>query len=234
LPHASPKTSTDPTQYRLGRRLSSAPGGSQLGRLIVGVISRLGAGNKGQAKQGETVDDHKPSHHYNLPSGHGFRAATDLFSMRVPDYIVPFGRGLRGARRTGRSRPNVGLHVPLVAAALIVAFALCSFGWIGGGDAKLFAATCLWFEPEAILIYSLYAALIAGMLTLLIIFLRNMPLLSMLSGKGWLVRLHEPRGGIPTVSPWPRRDSLSTPTRLSWRAGRLKTLLSSFSSLRRR
>jgi prepilin peptidase CpaA len=87
--------------------------------------------------------------------------------------------------------------VPLVAAALIVAFALCSFGWIGGGDAKLFAATCLWFEPEAILIYSLCAALIAGMLTLLIIFLRNMPLLSMLSGKGWLVRLHEPRGGHP-------------------------------------
>jgi prepilin peptidase CpaA len=35
------------------------------------------------------------------------------------------------------------------------------------------------------------------MLTLLIIFLRNMPLPAMLSGQGWLVRLHEPKGGIP-------------------------------------
>ena len=126
-------------------------------------------------------------------------AATDLFSMTVPNWISLFlvaGFAVL-APLVGVGWSDAGLHVVLAAAALVVTFAMFSFGWIGGGDAKLFAATCLWLGPEAILLYSLYAALIGGVLTLAILALRNLPLPALLSSQGWLMRLHSPKEGVP-------------------------------------
>jgi prepilin peptidase CpaA len=92
---------------------------------------------------------------------------------------------------------DIGLHVALAAAALAVTFALFSFGWIGGGDAKLFAGTCLWLGPGAILAYSVYGALLGGALTLALLAWRNLPLPLMLTSQGWLARLHDQKQGVP-------------------------------------
>jgi prepilin peptidase CpaA len=70
-------------------------------------------------------------------------------------------------------------------------------GWIGGGDAKLFAATTLWLGPQALFSYSLTTALIGGALTFAILLLRSMPLPMALAGQGWLVRLHDAKEGVP-------------------------------------
>ena len=70
-------------------------------------------------------------------------------------------------------------------------------GWIGGGDANLFAATSLWLGPDFMLQYAIYAALLGGALTLLILFLRSVPLPATLYAQGWLARLHSPKEGIP-------------------------------------
>lgn len=134
-----------------------------------------------------------------FPLAMALAAATDLFSMTVPNWISLFlvvGFAVL-APLVGLSWSDVGLHVALAAAALVVTFAMFSFGWIGGGDAKLFAATYLWLRPEAILIYTIYAALIGGALTVLILFLRNVPLPAVLRSQGWLVRLHSPKEGVP-------------------------------------
>jgi prepilin peptidase CpaA len=134
-----------------------------------------------------------------FPLAMALAAATDLLSMTVPNWIsllLVLGFAVL-APLVGLGWSDVGLHVALAAAALVVTFAMFSFGWIGGGDAKLFAATCLWLGPEAILIYSIYAALIGGVLTLLLLFLRNMPLPATLHSQGWLVRLHSPKEGVP-------------------------------------
>jgi len=134
-----------------------------------------------------------------FPLAMALAAATDLFSMTVPNWIsllLVVGFAVL-APLVGFGWSDVGLHVALAAAALIVTFAMFSFGWIGGGDAKLFAATCLWLGPEAILAYSIYAALIGGALTLLLLFLRTMPLPATLYSQGWLVRLHSPKEGVP-------------------------------------
>jgi len=136
-----------------------------------------------------------------FPLAMALAAATDLFSMTVPNWIsllLVVGFAVL-APLVGFGWSDVGLHVALAAAALIVTFAMFSFGWIGGGDAKLFAATCLWLGPEVILVYGIYAALIGGVLTLLLLFLRNMPLPANLYSQGWLVRLHNPKEGIPYV-----------------------------------
>ena len=48
------------------------------------------------------------------------------------------------------------------ALVLVGAFAFFSFGWIGGGDAKLAAATSLWLGFGLTLPYLVYAALSAA------------------------------------------------------------------------
>ena len=51
-----------------------------------------------------------------------------------------------------------------------------SQGWIGGGDAKLAAATALWFGFAHLLDYLIYASLFGGVLTLVLIQFRKLPL----------------------------------------------------------
>ena len=54
-------------------------------------------------------------------------------------------------------------------------------GWIGGGDAKLAAATALWFGFDHLLDYLLYASLFGGALTLVLLQFRQWPLPSPLA-----------------------------------------------------
>lgn len=130
-----------------------------------------------------------------FPLAMALAAATDLLSMTVPNWIsllLVVGFAVL-APLVGIGWSEAGLHVALAAGALIVTFAMFSFGWIGGGDAKLFAATCLWLGPEQMLLYAIYSALIGGALTLLILFLRSVPLPAMLHSQGWLA----PNEGVP-------------------------------------
>jgi prepilin peptidase CpaA len=134
-----------------------------------------------------------------FPGAMALAAATDLFTMTVPNRLalalaVSF---FVVAPLVGFGWTEIGLHAALALAALVLTFALFSFGWIGGGDAKLFAATCLWLGPEAILAYSVYAALLGGALTILILFWRRLPLPAALTAQGWLMRLHSPEEGVP-------------------------------------
>lgn len=134
-----------------------------------------------------------------FPAAMAFSAATDLFTMTVPNRIaiVLVAGFVVLAPMVGIGWTEFGLHVALAAAALALGFAMFSFGWIGGGDAKLFAATCLWIGPEALFSYSMFTALFGGALTLGLLFYRKLPLPMALNSQGWLVRLHSPREGVP-------------------------------------
>jgi prepilin peptidase CpaA len=72
-----------------------------------------------------------------------------------------------------------------------------SFGWLGGGDAKLAAATAAWLGWTAILDYGLAAALFGGILTLILLCLRTVPLPAALARVAWLARLHNAGAGVP-------------------------------------
>ena len=61
-----------------------------------------------------------------------------------------------------------GMHLAAAAVVLTAAFVLFSQGWIGGGDAKLAAATALWFGFDHLLGYMIYASLFGGALNLAI------------------------------------------------------------------
>jgi prepilin peptidase CpaA len=128
-----------------------------------------------------------------------FAASSDLLTMRISNILVlllvvaffvvamivqlPFDR--------------VAVHVGLAVAVLVVGFTFFAFGWIGGGDAKLAAATALWVGLGELFPFLIYAALLGGALTLAVLALRRWPLPPRLATVAWIERLHDAKGGVP-------------------------------------
>jgi prepilin peptidase CpaA len=88
-------------------------------------------------------------------------------------------------------------HMGAAAAVLVVTFVFFARGWIGGGDAKLAAATALWLGFDHLMAYLLYASIFGGILTLAMIRFRLMPLPDRLAHQDWVQRLHRLDGGVP-------------------------------------
>jgi len=134
-----------------------------------------------------------------FPATMAFAASSDLFTMTIANrvsLILIGGFGLLGVM-TGMSANDMLLHVGAGASVLVVGFTLFSFGWIGGGDAKLAAATALWFGFNHLFDYLIYSSILGGVLTLLLIQFRMFPLPHVLAGRDWIERLHRRGGGIP-------------------------------------
>jgi prepilin peptidase CpaA len=92
---------------------------------------------------------------------------------------------------------DLGMHAGAAATVLVVAFVFFAQGWVGGGDAKLAAATSLWFGFDHLLQYLVDAALLGGVLTLLMINFRLLPLPPVMQRWAWIARLHAKDAGVP-------------------------------------
>ena len=88
-------------------------------------------------------------------------------------------------------------HLGAAAVVLAITFVFFSRGWIGGGDAKLAAATALWLGFDQLLNYLTIASILGGVLTLLIMRFRLMPLPTLLAEQEWAKRLHRMDAGVP-------------------------------------
>src|SRR5262249_12679567 len=97
----------------------------------------------------------------------------------------------------GMSFTDAAMHVGAGLLVLVLAFGCFARGWIGGGDAKLAAATALWLGFDHLLNYLLCASLLGGVLTVLIIRFGVVPLPAVLAGQQWAVRLHRVDAGVP-------------------------------------
>ncbi|MCW6506489.1 prepilin peptidase [Hyphomicrobiales bacterium BP6-180914] len=92
----------------------------------------------------------------------------------------------------------IGLdHLACGAAVLLLTFTLFAFGWIGGGDAKLAAATAVWLGWSHLGDYGLLTSLLGAGLTLLILQFRRLALPEFCCRQAWLMRLHEKHNGVP-------------------------------------
>ncbi|MGQ7792081.1 A24 family peptidase [Faunimonas sp. B44] len=134
-----------------------------------------------------------------FPGAMIYAGIMDLVTMKIRNGLVLFVAAAYFvlAPLAGFGAAEIGLSAILGLAVFVVTFVLFALGWIGGGDAKLAAATALWFGPEHALTFFTYMALLGGLLTLAIIQLRAWPLPSPLSRIGWLSHLHAPKTGIP-------------------------------------
>ena len=134
-----------------------------------------------------------------FPAMMAFAASSDLLTMTIANRVslVLIGGFALLAVLTGLSGHELLSHVGAAAAVLAVAFLCFACGWIGGGDAKLAAATALWLGLSHLFDYLVYASILGGALTLLIVQFRTLPLPHVLVGKEWAERLHRQGGGVP-------------------------------------
>jgi prepilin peptidase CpaA len=134
-----------------------------------------------------------------FPALMAFAASSDLFTMTISNRVTLalVGGFVAMAFISGMSPSDVLAHAGAAATVLAVTFLFFARGWIGGGDAKLAAATALWFGFDHLLVYLLYASVFGGVLTLAMIRFRLMSLPQVLADQEWALRLHRPNGGVP-------------------------------------
>ena len=128
-----------------------------------------------------------------------FAASSDLFSMTISNKVsLALVAGFFVlALAAGMGPAEMGMHVAAGCVVLVIAFIFFARGWVGGGDAKLAAATSLWFGFDQLMPYLIDAALLGGALTVVIINFRLVPLPNPVGKWAWVERLHRKGGGVP-------------------------------------
>jgi prepilin peptidase CpaA len=134
-----------------------------------------------------------------FPALMAFAASSDLFTMTISNRLslMLAGGFFLLALIIGMGLATLGMHLAAAALVLVVAFIFFARGWIGGGDAKLVAATALWFGFGHLLDYLIWASLLGGALTLLLLQFRQFDLPQVLARQKWIERLHDANAGVP-------------------------------------
>lgn len=127
-------------------------------------------------------------------------AVRDLTSYTIPN-VIPLALIAAfpvAALALGLPLIMIGLGVAVGVAALLVGMAMFAAGWIGGGDAKLFAAAALWLGLPSAPSYLAFTGLAGGALALGLLGLRSGRVRALMpSGPAWFARLAQPGENVP-------------------------------------
>jgi prepilin peptidase CpaA len=136
-----------------------------------------------------------------FPFAMAFAATSDLLSMTIQNRVslilmVSFAVL---APLTGMPWDVYGMHFVAGLAVLAVTFALFATGTMGGGDAKLMAATAIWFGWNLELVtYILMLSLLGGLLTLAILNYRRSEMMVVYAARfQFMRRLAQTDEGVP-------------------------------------
>lgn len=129
-----------------------------------------------------------------------FAAISDTLSMtianRVPLILVAVFAV--AAPMTGMEWSVYGMHLAAGMLVLAITFALFAMGGMGGGDAKLLAASAIWMGFNAQLLnYLVTSAFLGGLLTLAILLYRRSPVAVYTSQNMFLRNLADTAVGVP-------------------------------------
>jgi prepilin peptidase CpaA len=123
----------------------------------------------------------------------------DLTTMKIPNWIslllIVFF--FPAALVVGLPLTTLAIHVGVAFAALLVGAGMFALRWIGGGDAKLMAAACLWLGLEGSGMFLLWTGVMGGLFCLALLFARFHSRPYLAGAPGWVVTLMEPKGDIP-------------------------------------
>jgi prepilin peptidase CpaA len=123
----------------------------------------------------------------------------DLTTMRIPNWIslllIVFF--FPAAFAMGLPPLTIAIHVGVAFAALVVGAGMFALRWIGGGDAKLMAAACLWLGLQGSGMFLLWTGVMGGLFCLTLLFARFHSRPYLAGAPGWVVHLMEPKGDIP-------------------------------------
>lgn len=129
-----------------------------------------------------------------------FAIVSDMVSMTIANrvsivLVVTFALV---APLTGMAWADLGWHFAAGAMVLCCTFVLFAVGGMGGGDAKLMAATALWmgFSPQLVE-YLALASVLGGVLTLVLLVYRKSSLSVFTGGNMFLRHFADEKVGIP-------------------------------------
>ena len=129
-----------------------------------------------------------------------FAAISDMVSMTIANRVsaVLVATFVVVAPLTGMDWTAYGLHLAAGLLVLSVTFTLFALGGMGGGDAKLLAATSVWMGLSMTLIqYLVIASIIGGLLTLAILAYRKSILAVYTKQNMFLRHFADEKVGIP-------------------------------------
>ncbi|MGY6709292.1 MAG: A24 family peptidase [Rhizobiaceae bacterium] len=129
-----------------------------------------------------------------------FAAVSDMISMTIANRIsvILVAAFAVAAPLTGMDWATYGWHFAAGALVLSITFGMFAAGFMGGGDAKLLSSTAVWMGLSMQLMqYVFYAAMIGGVLTLLIIIYRRTPLSTMTGNNLFLRNFANDKVGVP-------------------------------------
>jgi prepilin peptidase CpaA len=127
-------------------------------------------------------------------------ALKDLTSFTIPNWlnIALAAAFLIAAPMLGAPLGLIGLNLAVGLGALVVGMGMFALGWIGGGDAKLFAAVGVWLGWPASISFLACATVAGGALAVLLLAVRWHPVRIFASSLGgWADRLATPGEPAP-------------------------------------
>jgi prepilin peptidase CpaA len=127
-------------------------------------------------------------------------ALTDATSFTIPNRIslLLLAAYVPATLVLGRPLGEIGLGLGVGVLALVAGMGMFAAGWIGGGDAKLFAASALWLGWPASVTFVMVTALAGGALAVLLLNARSPYLRTYFAGAPtWFGRLVTPGANVP-------------------------------------
>jgi len=127
-------------------------------------------------------------------------ALRDVTSYTIPNWIslALIAAFVPAALAMGLPLPTLGQHAAVGGVALVAGMAMFALGWIGGGDAKLFAASALWLGLPAAPPFLVVTAIAGGGLAVFLLAVRSSILQPLLTtGPAWLGRLATRGENVP-------------------------------------
>ena len=134
-----------------------------------------------------------------FPAAMVMAALSDVLTMTISNRLT-VGLALAFfviAPLSGMSLEAMAFHAAAGLVMLVIGIALFAPGWIGGGDAKVLAATALWLGWGPMPYYVAVATLSGCLLTIALLTFRGVPLPSWVDGSPWVARLHRADNGAP-------------------------------------
>jgi prepilin peptidase CpaA len=130
-------------------------------------------------------------------------ALKDLSSFTIPNWIsialaLAFIPAALAALTVGAHFDKLAWSIAAAFGVLVLAVGMFTLGWIGGGDAKLMAASALWVGPAGLAPFALYTGLAGGALALILVAMRSAWLRPLAeAGPAWARRLATPGEAAP-------------------------------------
>ena len=133
-----------------------------------------------------------------FPAAMAYAAASDLLTMRIANSVSLgiVAAFLVIALIAGMPAQEMLLHLAVGAGLLVAEMVLFGLNLVGGGDAKLLAASGLWIGYEQLVPFVAYVTIFGGALALLLLAYRRFPATA-LPLPTWAARLHQTGEGMP-------------------------------------